>query len=156
MKVHVIERKPVRVTYLRHVGPYGQPLSEFWRTVVYPWLAANNQLGRPRFGISLDDPKITAAGRCRYDAGVEAHGKIIAPGNSQTTTIPGGKYAVTQFCGTAEQIGAVWDSMLREWLPNSGMQLDARPFFEYYSTDARFDPKTGAFSCEIAIPVASL
>ena len=35
MKVKVIERKPVRVAYLRHLGPYGEPLSEFWQRTVY-------------------------------------------------------------------------------------------------------------------------
>jgi AraC family transcriptional regulator len=156
MKVKVIERKPVRVTYLRHVGPYGRPLSEFWQRTVYPWMAVNDQLGQPRYGISLDDPTITAGNKCRYDAGVEVRGKITVPGNSQTTTIPGGQYAVTAFRGTVDQIGGVWGAMLREWLPTSGMQLDARPFLEYYPTDASFDPKTGVFTCEIAIPVAPL
>jgi AraC family transcriptional regulator len=87
---------------------------------------------------------------------VEVRGKITVPGNSQTTAISGGQYAVAAFRGAVDQIGGVWDSMLREWLPNSGMQLDARPFLEYYSTDASFDPKTGVFTCDIAIPVAPL
>jgi AraC family transcriptional regulator len=156
MKVKVIERKPLKVTYLRHVGPYGQPLAEFWQRTVYPWMAANDQLGQPRYGISLDDPTITAADKCRYDAGVEVRGKIMVPGDSHTTTIQGGRYAVTAFRGTVEQIGSVWASMLREWLPSSGMQLAARPFLEYYPPDATFDPKTGVFSCDIAIPVTSL
>jgi AraC family transcriptional regulator len=156
MKVKVIERKPAQVTYLRHIGPYGQPLFEFWRRTVYPWMAANNQLGQPRYGISLDDPTITAADKCRYDAGVEVRGKITMPGNSQTTTIPAGQYAVTAFRGTVDQIGRVWEAMLREWLPSSGLQLDARPFLEYYPTDASFDSKTGVFTCDIAIPVAPL
>lgn len=156
MKVKVIERKPVKVTYLRHVGPYGQPLSEFWQRTVYPWMAANDQLGQPRYGISLDDPTITAGDKCRYDAGVEVRGKISVPGNSQTTTIPGGQYAVTAFRGTVDLIGGVWEAMLREWLPGSGMQLDARPFVEYYAADASFDPKTGVFTCDISIPVAPL
>ena len=156
MKVKLIERMPVKVTYLRHVGPYGRPLSEFWQRTVYPWMMANDQLGQPRYGISLDDPMITAADKCRYDAAVEVRGKITVPGISQTTTIPGGKYAITAFRGTVDQIGSVRDAMLREWLPDSGMQLDARPFLEYYSTDAAFDPKTGVFSCDIAIPVAPL
>jgi AraC family transcriptional regulator len=156
MKVKVIERKPVQVTYLRHIGPYGQPLSEFWRQTVFPWMAANNQLGQPRYGISLDDPTITAADKCRYDAGVEVRGKITVPGNSQYKTLRGGQYAVTAFRGTAEQIGSVWEAMLREWLPSSGLQLDARPFLEYYPTDGSFDSKTGVFTCDIAIPVAPL
>jgi AraC family transcriptional regulator len=156
MQVKIIERKPVRVTYLRHLGPYGQPLSEFWQRTVYPWMAANNQLAQPRYGISLDDPTITAAEKCRYDAAVEVRGKIVVPGNSQSKTIPGGRYAVTAFRGTADQIGGVWDAILRDWLPDSGMQLDARPFLEYYPTDGSFDSQTGVFTCDIAIPVAPL
>ena len=123
---------------------------------VYPWLAANDQLGQPRYGISQDDPTITAPDKCRYDAAVEVRGKIVVSGDSHTTTIPGGQYAVTAFRGTADQIGGVWEAMLRRWLPSSGMQLDARPFFEYYPTDAAFDPSSGTFTCDIAIPVAPL
>jgi AraC family transcriptional regulator len=156
MKVKVVEKQPVRVTYLRHVGPYGRPLSEFWQREVYPWMAVNEQLGQPRYGICRDDPRITAASQCRYDAAVVVRGMITLPGESQTTTIPGGRYAVTAFCGTADQIGGVWDAMLRDWLPGSGMQLDARPFLEYYPADASFDPQTGVFTCDIAIPVAPL
>ena len=156
MKVKVIDRKPVKITYLRHVGAYGQPLSEFWQRTVYPWMAANDQLGQPRYGISLDDPTITAADKCRYDAGVEVRGKIMVPGNSQTKTVPGGRYAVTAFRGTVDQIAGAWDAMLRQWLPSSGLQLDARPFLEYCPTEATFDPKTGVFTCDIAIPVAPL
>jgi AraC family transcriptional regulator len=156
MKVKVVERKPVQVTYLRHIGPYGQPLSEFWQRTVYPWMAANDQLGQPRYGISLDDPAITAADKCRYDAGVEVRGRITVPGNSQSKTIPGSQYAVTAFRGSVDQIGGVWHALLREWLPSSGLQLDARPFLEYYPTDASFDSKSGVFTCDIAIPVAPL
>jgi AraC family transcriptional regulator len=156
MKVKIIERKPVVVTYLRYVGPYGRPISEFWQRTVYPWMLANDQLGQPRYGISLDDPTITAANQCRYDAAVEVRGKITVPGDSQTTTVPGGQYAVTPFRGTVDHISAVWDAMLREWLPGSGMQLDARPFLEHYPKDASFDAKTGVFTCDIAIPVAPL
>lgn len=156
MNVKVIQRRPIKVTYLRHIGPYGQPLSKFWQQAVYPWMAANDQSGQPRYGISLDDPTVTAADKCRYDAGVEVRGKITVPGNSQSTTIPGGQYAVTAFRGTVDQIGVVWEAMLREWLPSSGLQLDARPFLEYYPSDASFDSETGVFTCEIAIPVAPL
>ena len=46
--------------------------------------------------------------------------------------------------------------LLRDWLPKSGLQLDARPFFEHYPVDGRYDPKTGRFSCNICVPVAAL
>jgi AraC family transcriptional regulator len=65
MKVKIVDRKPVKIAYLRHIGPYGTPLAEFWKNTVYPWMQANGQLGRPRYGVSLDDPTITNPGKCR-------------------------------------------------------------------------------------------
>jgi AraC family transcriptional regulator len=81
---------------------------------------------------------------------------LAAPGEALTTTIPGGQYAVGNFRGTAKEIGGAWNRMMREWLPASGLQLDARPLFEYYGKDSTFDPATGIFTCGIAIPVAPL
>ena len=47
-------------------------------------------------------------------------------------------------------------ALLRDWLPGSGLQLDARPLFEYYAPEMTMDPKTGAFECDICIPVTKL
>jgi DNA gyrase inhibitor GyrI len=57
------------------------------------------------------------------------------------TAIPGGKYAVGKFKSTDKQVGEAWTWLLRDWLPWSGMQLDSRPFFEHYATDATYDRK---------------
>jgi AraC family transcriptional regulator len=154
--VTLVDRPPTTVAYLRHVGPYGKPISDFWQKTVYPWMVTNNLLGQPRYGISHDDPAITEPGKLRYDACVEVAEGFVGAGNHQMTTIPGGKYAVTHFKGTVESIGDAWASLLRDWLPASGMQLDSRPFFEYYPRDSTYDPKTGEFTCDLCIPVASL
>ena len=156
MKVKLIDRPPTHVAYLRYVGPYGEPISEFWRNTVYAWMETNDLFGRPRYGISHDDPSITAADKCRYDACVEVPGDFVATGKALVTTIPGGKYAVARFQGSVADIGAAWAALLRDWLPASGMQLDARPFFEYYPIDSTYDPKTGVFGCDLCIPVVAL
>lgn len=156
MNVKVIDRQPTLVAYQRYVGPVGAPLSEFWQKSVYPWMVTHGLLGQPRFGISHDDPNITSAERFRYDAGVELPPGFTLADGSLTTTLPGGKYAALRFEGTAEEVGDAWTALLREWLPASGMQLDARPFFEYYGPDSTYDPKTEVFSCDLCIPVAPL
>ena len=51
-----------------------------------------------------------------------------------------------------EPIGDV----LADWLPKSGLQLDSRPMFEHYPVDGAYDAKTGAFTCDICVPVAPL
>jgi AraC family transcriptional regulator len=156
MNVKLVDRAPVDVAYLRHSGAYGATLAQFWQETVYPWMAANNLLGKTRYGISLDDPSITKPEQCRYDACVEVSAGTTLAGRPMRKTLPGGRYAALPFLGTATDIQFAWDRLLRDWLPTSGLQLDSRPFFEHYPANARFDPETGRFECELCVPVAPL
>lgn len=157
MQVTIVDRQPATVAYLRHLGPYGESVARFWQETYVPW-AAMNRLGadHARYGISYDDPSITAPEQCRYDACAEVAPDFVAAGGAFKATIPGGKYAVLRFRGTVDQIGEAWAALLRDWLPSSGMQLDARPCFEYFPKGAVRDGATGHFECEICIPVIPL
>lgn len=156
MKVKLVDREPVHIAYLRYTGPYGPAVGRFWMEKVAPWMATNNLFGRERFGIGLDDPAVTRPEQCRYDAGVDSPVGEVLAGKPNHKVIPGGRYACMSFEGTSADMPAAWDTMLRDWLPTSGLQLDARPFFESYPRDARYDPKTGAFTCDICVPVRPL
>jgi AraC family transcriptional regulator len=154
MTVRLVDRPPVRIAYHRRVGPYGPALNAFWETVAHPWIHAHGLAGRPFYGISHDDPGVTDPTQCRYDAGVEvpADFPVVAP--ALEATLPGGRYAVLDFRGTAAQIGDAWTALLRDWLPASGYSLDARPCFEHYPKPD-FGPG-GLFSCEVCAPVVPL
>ena len=156
MKVQIIERKPTAIAYLRHVGPYGEPIGTFWQTQVYPWMVANGLIGQPRYGISHDDPRVTAPEQCRYDAGCEIPSNVLARGDAHRTTIPGGQYAALSFQGVVAAFEPAWNALLRDWLPSSGLQLDSRPMFEYYPTDSSYDPATGVLECQLCVPVMPL
>jgi AraC family transcriptional regulator len=156
MKVELIDRQPTTVAYLRHVGPYGAPLMTFWQETVYPWMVTSGLLQQPRYGISHDDPTITAPGQCRYDAGCEVPPALTTLGNALKTTIPGGKYAALSFKGTIADIEEAWSAMLRDWLPSSGLQLDGRMMFEYYPQGSSYDPATGVFDSKLCVPVVPL
>lgn len=156
MNVKIFDRQPVTVAYLRHLGSYGAPIATFWQDTYYPWAYTNNLLDRARYGISHDDPGITAPAQCRYDACAEVTPDFVASGGALKATIPGGRYAVFSFKGSVAEVGAAWTALLRDWLPSSGQQLDARPCFKYYPRDAECDSKAGAFQCEICIPVVPL
>jgi AraC family transcriptional regulator len=157
VKVTLIDRQPATVAYFRHIGPYGEPIAQFWQETYVPW-AVMNKLGadHARYGISHDDPSITAPEQCRYDACAEVSPDFMVTGGALKTTIPGGKYAVLGFKGSVEQVGEAWAALLQDWLPSSGLQLDARPCFEYYPKGAACDGGTGEFECEICIPVIPL
>jgi AraC family transcriptional regulator len=156
MNVKLIDRDPVHIAYLRYTGPYGPAVGRFWMETVAPWMATNNLMRRERYGISLDDPSVTQAAKCRYDAGAASPAGEVLSGSPHRKVIPGGRYACLAFEGTGADMPAAWDRMLRDWLPDSGLQLDARPFFELYSQTSTFDPRTGVFTCDICIPVKKL
>jgi AraC family transcriptional regulator len=156
MKVEIIERKPATVAYLRHVGPYGEPIGTFWQKTVYPWMVTAGLLGKPRYGISLDDPHVTSPQQCRYDAGCEVAADFKLLGDAHKTTIPGGKYAAGHFAGRVVDFESAWTELLRDWLPSSGMQLDGRPMFEYYPEGSNYDAATGLFDCRLCVPVIPL
>jgi AraC family transcriptional regulator len=156
MEVTLIDRQPTHIAYLRKTGPYGPELARFWQETVYPWMATNQLLDLPRYGICLDDPETTAPEQCRFDAGVEVAPDRVLSGSPLRTVLPGGRYAVHRFRGTGPEVAAAWKAFTRDWLPGSGLQPDARPFFEYYPPDAPFDPVTGVFEAHLHVPVAPL
>jgi len=156
LAVQVIDRAPVRIAYLRYQGEFGPAVGQFWQEKVYPWLAENNLLDAPKYGIARDDPETTAKNKLRYDAGAEVAKTFVPPQNTQLDELPGGLYACAKYRGTPAEIQTGWDRLLREWLPSSGYQLDARPCFEYYSSETEGDEQTGAFTCDLCIPIAKL
>lgn len=154
--VSLIDMAPTHVAYFRYTGPYGPPVSKFWMDLVAPWIAENNLFGEVRYGISQDDPTITEPHKCRYDACVAVEPSQVLSGQPLRTALPGGRYACTAFRGTVEQIDAAWNGMLSLWMPDSGLQLDARPLLEHYPVGSKFDPETGAFECNLCVPVTDL
>ncbi len=154
--VTLIDMPATSVAYHRYTGPYGQPVARFWMERVAPWMEENKLFGRERYGIAHDDPAITEPAKCRYDAGVVAAAQEVLSGVPMRTTLPGGRYACTRFEGTVDEIDAAWQRVLGGWLPTSGLQLDARPFLEHHPVEAKFDPKTGVFDCNLCVPVAAL
>ena len=157
MKITLINREPAHVAYFRHLGAYGAPIARFWQETYVPW-AVMNKLGpdHARYGIAYDDPSITAPEQCRYDACAEVSADFVAAGGAMKKIIPGGLYAVLQFEGNVKQVGQAWENLLRDWLPASGYQLDARPCFEYYPKGVSANCKVGEFRCDICVPVAPL
>jgi len=153
MKIDIVERAPVRVACMRYTGPYGEPLNRFWRGTVTPWLADHGMLDCPRYGVALDDARVTPAERCRYDACVELPPGLSLP-EAAETTIAGGRYAVTHFKGSGAQIGAAWGAFVGE--ASARHRLDgSRPPFEHYPRGALNDARTGVFACELCLPVGS-
>ena len=153
MQVKIVNLPAARVAYMRHIGPYGASVNRFWKESFFPWRAANGLDQAACYGIGHDDPNVTKAAQCRYDACVEVPESFVAKSPASIAVLPGGRYAVADFRGTVADVSVAWTTLLRDWLPASGMQADGRPCFEYYPTDAFFDAASGVFGCQICMPV---
>ncbi|MDB6142181.1 MAG: AraC family transcriptional regulator [Pseudomonas sp.] len=151
MDVRIKQLPSARIAYQRLTGPYGPAIGVFWREVFGEWMVRNGLLHRVRYGIGLDDPQITPAAECRYDACVEVPDSFVATPPIAVRDLPGGEHAVAWFKGTGAEIGPAWMALFAE-LPGLGWQADGA-YFERYAQDSSYDPQTGVMSCELCVPV---
>src|SRR5262249_31699680 len=101
--------------------------------------------------VAHDDPAITQGEKCRYDACAVVREDFQPDRSVNVASVPGGRYAVSPFRGTARDIPAAWAA----WLPASGYQPDDRPCLEVYRGRTSAE-KTGIFSCDLCLPVRAL
>lgn len=156
MQVSIVSLPAVRIAYLRYIGPYGEPVGAFWRNVFAPWASAHQLSDQCHYGIGHDDPSVTPAAKCRYDACSEIPSDFAVREPAGIMLLPGGRYAIAQFAGTSDMIGDAWTELFGAWLPSSGYVCDARPCFERYPVAAPYDADTGHFECALCIPVRPL
>ena len=128
----IVTRPETRVAYIRHTGPYASVGSTWEKLCAF---AGPRGLLGPQsqfLGISLDDPRITAEDKTRYDACVTLSRDLAPSGEVGVQTVPGGRYAVFLHAGPYEGLSATYDAIFRDWLPASGEQLRDQPAFEVY------------------------
>ncbi len=87
MKVEIKDVPKMRVTYVRHVGPYDES-KVAWDKLCH---AQSLELGPTTqfIGVCYDDPKITPAEKIRYDACVTVDAVFKADGEVQVQEIAG-------------------------------------------------------------------
>ena len=157
MNVRVAELPAHHVAYMRYVGPYGaHGIPDLWKKF-RKWMETHDLLSDSvTLGVAYDDPDITASDRCRYDACVVVPADFTADKWVNVMDVPGGKFAVSKFVGTAHEIRGAWEALYRSWLPGSGYQPDDRPCFELYQARVAVEGRPDAFRCELCVPVRPL
>jgi AraC family transcriptional regulator len=131
MEVRIEHVEPMRVAFVRHVGPYDQ-VGTAWERVCTQ-LGKDGLLGpRAKFiGICYDDPEVTPSERIRYDACITVNDAFVAYDDVGVQTI-GGEYAVATHVGPYTLLGQTYAKLLGQWLPHSGRELRSEPSLEFY------------------------
>lgn len=135
MDVEVREVPPMRVAFMRHVGPY-PTVGSTWEKLA-PMLGTRGLLGPDTkfIGVGYDDPEVTPPEKIRYDACVTVDDDIEPDGEMGVQTIGGGAYAVTIHHGPYGNLGETYAALCGEWLPRSGRALRTAPCMEIYLND---------------------
>lgn len=156
MTMHVKDFPAQHVAYMRYVGPFGpHGIPELWARF-HRWMATHDVRPDYTLGIAHDDPSITPPDKCRYDACAPVPRDVPPDRGVNVTDLAGGKYAVTEFVGTAHEIVGAWERVFSVWLPESGYQPDDRACFERYRGTPTVEKTTRTFRCELCLPVRPL
>ncbi|MGA2220998.1 MAG: AraC family transcriptional regulator [Verrucomicrobiia bacterium] len=132
MTVTIKQLKPMRVAFMRHVGPYNE-VGKTWEKFMM-FLGKEGLLGGDAqfIGICHDDPAVTPPDKIRYDACVTVDDHFQPQGEIGVQVVPGGDYAVMTHFGPYEKLGGSYAKLLGQWLPRSGRNLRSTPCFEMY------------------------
>ncbi|MCX6356826.1 MAG: AraC family transcriptional regulator [Candidatus Aureabacteria bacterium] len=135
MKVRIEKVKPMRVAFMRHVGPYAE-CGETWSKFC-AWAGAKGLFrhGMKVLGISHDDPEVTPVDKLRYDACITVDESFQPEGEVGVQEIRGGEYAVATHKGPYEKLIETYGALFGEWAPSSGRIVSSAPCFELYLND---------------------
>jgi len=130
--VEVNELPPMRLVFLRHVGPYDQVGATWGRLMT--WLGMRGLFGpnMKLLGIVYDDPDVTPPDKVRYEAAVTVSGQVQPEGEFGVMEFPAGTYGVVTHKGPYEELGKMYQKIYGGWLPKSGYRLRDSPAFEQY------------------------
>lgn len=128
MKVITRKIKPLRVAYLRHVGPYEETKPTWFDLLAR--LSADQQIHqRSRYiGIGHDNPSVTPAAELRYDACLTVAADYAPKPPVALQTIAGGDYAVVKNCPVGK-IKDAFQHLYGHWLVRSFRELRPAPAF---------------------------
>lgn len=153
MDVQIRTVEPLRVAFVRHLGPY-QECRPAWEALI-AWAGPRGLLaGDPTcLGVGHDDPAVTAPARIRYDACLVIPGTLQPDGAIGVQELPGGEHAITVHRGPYELLPGVYAELMGRWLPAQGRRPGRGSPYEIYRNDLRRTPPAQLLT-EIRVPLA--
>lgn len=149
----IVTLEPKNLIYVALTGAYGsldygKAYEQLWAVIKAQKLFTK---GIESICISYDDPKITEGSLQRSDVCLAIHKPATPQEEVSCKTLAGGKYAVSFYQGSYENLSQVYDTAVR-WVIDHEYTLREEPFFEKYLNDARRTPKE-KLKTEIYIPI---
>lgn len=157
IEVKIVDRPELNVAYVRHIGPYKGNTDLFADLFgrLCRWAGPRGHLQRPDaqfLSAYHDNPEITDEDKLRVSVCLTVPEGTQTEGEVGQMTVPGGKFAVARFEIDPSDYESAWQSVMGQWLPESGFQPDDRLCFELYHGDPKSHPE-GKHVFDICLPV---
>jgi AraC family transcriptional regulator len=132
LPVRVTEMPGYRVAYARTIGPYCLETAEPAFVQLLQWAVPRGLLNEKTLilGVLRNDPNITPADKCIYDACITIPESVGSDGRINVQSLPGGKCAVYHCEIDPGGHYEAWMRLMIHWLLSSGYQPDSRPYYE--------------------------
>jgi len=151
MKVITKKIKPLRVAYLRHIGPYENVKQTGMDLTARLWAEKQIHKHSLFIGIGHDNPSVTAASELRYDSCITVDDEYEPKKPVQVQTIAGGDHAIVKNC-PVEKIKDAFQYLYGKWLARSSRELRPAPGFVVF-VGARHAVAPGKQRVDIYMPL---
>jgi AraC family transcriptional regulator len=154
MKVRFEDRKPFLVAGLEAKNFMdGKAMADIWDKFASLVDKIPGSIADCSYGVYFTENEQNAMSMqdYRYFAGVEIEEKVELPEGLLLHEVPGGYYAVFEYVGNIEGIGAAYGYIFGEWLVTSNYTPAGGEMFEVY--DERFAGDSDESVVEIWVPI---
>ncbi|MGA8130168.1 MAG: GyrI-like domain-containing protein, partial [Syntrophobacteraceae bacterium] len=144
LPVRVTEMPIYRVAYARTIGPYCLETAEPAFVQLLQWAMPRGLLNEKTLilGVLRNDPNITPADKCIYDACITIPESVRSDGRINVQSLGGGKFAVYHCEIDPDEHHKAWMRLIIHWLLSSGYQPDSGPYYEIiYNITGEYPPR---------------
>ena len=149
--------RPIRVAFIRHVGPYDLAPMAWGRLMT--WAGSSTQFRRSArsndpllLGVPHDNPSVTPPERLRFDCCVAVDDRVRPEGEIGVQDVAGGVYACAVHRGPFERLAETYAWIATSFIPDAGYRMRSGPFLELYLTPPEHTPSADLLT-EVFVPV---
>ena len=146
---------PLRVAFIRHVGPYEQAPAQFERLMQWAGSLAKRRGDKEEpllLGIAHDNPALTPAHQLRFDCCIAIADDVTrGEGDVAIQTVLGGRYAVAVHQGSFATLAQTYRWLTRDFLPQQKLAFRPAATVEIYLTPPNVEATDGL--TEVLLPV---
>jgi AraC family transcriptional regulator len=156
-EVRVILKPEMHLAVFRGRRGYEpESIAQVWMKM-FQWAGQHHLSTEPPHltAIAVDDPIITPPHKCRYFAGLVVPEGTAASAGVSFMDYPRHLCAVCRLACSAEQIQPAYHTLYRQWLPDSGFEMDEMPPYEVYFDAPDLHPES-PYVFDLCVPIRAV